>query len=202
MKTPGKAVILIDDREKYPVLFPENLRYYEAGGRPKLISIATRRSRMTEGDYALEADPFGCVIERKGSVRELAGNFLTADRGRALKAFHRLAAHTRTPILLLDFSISDFYREAQGQPPAGHVASEILRLATSLGLTVISAGPCRGSNIRRNLGAFLAHYMIEDMIHVDKPHPATQLHPPSDKSASHPTKRSHPATSKGRKPPK
>ena len=168
MNPPKKIEVFYDDREKYPVLFPEHVRYYTADCKPKLVTVVATRKRLDVGDYCLAAEPHGCVIERKGSVEELAGNFFTADRRRAKSAFLSLVRTVRTPVLLLDFSLADFYRETQNQPTPGLVVSEVLRLARSLGLVVLSLGKCRGPNIRRNLGGFLIHYMLEDMLHAQE----------------------------------
>lgn len=158
----------MDDREKYPILFPANIRYYTSDCRPKLIAVTTKRKRLDVGDYALAVEPYGCVIERKGSVQELAGNFFTGDRRRAKSALMSLSGSVRTPVLLLDFSLADFYREAKNRPTPGIVVSEILRLARRLNIIILSAGPCRGANIRRDLGAFVVHYMLEDMLHAQE----------------------------------
>jgi hypothetical protein len=103
--------IAVDTREKKPLLFPEWIEELDRSKPPASRStlslrVMSSRVQMAEGDYRLiqhvgvERPPV--LIERKGSVFELAKNLLSVDRERAEGAIDRLCALTPHPILLLE----------------------------------------------------------------------------------------------------
>lgn len=162
MSNPPRSVTVeIDDREKYPVLFPPYVRWFDLDGRPHLIRVETTRRRLAVGDYRLASAPEGCVVERKGSLEELAGNLLTRDRRRCLSALLRLVRGCRQPVLLLDFSLPSALNVDGGSgPDPWQVASVLFHQVSSLGLQVFSCGACRGDGIRTRLGASLVMMML------------------------------------------
>ncbi len=165
MSVPQKVCVVRDDREKFPILFPAHVRYFTPDRRPHLIHIVPKVKRLPEGDYLLDEAPAGCIVERKGSIQELYSNLIGQDRMRAVSAFRRLSTSCSRPILLLDLSLGDFYRDIPGLPAPGHILSELLRTIRPLGIELLTVGPCKGSNIRTQLGSFIAHLLIEEYVH-------------------------------------
>ena len=164
-RTPDKVTVLIDDREKFPILFPGYVRWFSDPHSPHLIHVLTEKRRLVVGDYLLHECPDGCVVERKGSAVELAGNLVTSDRRRAVAAFRRLCSRCRRPVLVCDFSISDLQRELRpGGLMPGLVISELMRLLSDLDIGLVMPGPCKGPNVRRDLGALLVHMMLAEML--------------------------------------
>jgi len=158
---PSKITILSDTREKYPLLFPVHIRISGSTGAVKVVRVEVEQSVMPIGDYAIKGKEHLCTVERKGSARELAGNFLSMDRRRALNAFKRLKAHCEHPFVLLDISASDIMEDVSGFCGEGVVASVLLLELRQLGIPFFGFGPCKGNGIRRHLGAFVAHLLVE-----------------------------------------
>ena len=81
--------ILIDTREKLPLLFPKTIALGD-----RLVDLKTRRVRLSTGDYQLDSTrEEGVVVERKRNLEELASNF-TRDWPRFRRALDRLAECT------------------------------------------------------------------------------------------------------------
>ena len=161
VKVPNKVMIEIDSREKFPLLFPANIRYFDESGSPKLIRVETIVTHLPTGDYRMKEFPTGCLIERKGAARELATNLLGPDRRRCLSAIRRLCDSCHRPILLCDFSMADLQRD-QPNLPAGRLVSAVARLVSEYGLTLLIAGPCKRSTYRKQLGATIVHFMLSE----------------------------------------
>lgn len=97
MKT---LVVQVDSREKRPLLFPTTLKTWNRN-KEELVRVQTERVKLDAGDYRLRGHEDRAVIERKGSVRELAQNLLTADQKRQGRAFRKLAEACEFPYLFL-----------------------------------------------------------------------------------------------------
>ncbi|HCT51577.1 MAG TPA: hypothetical protein DF712_03875, partial [Balneola sp.] len=67
------------------------------------------KEQLETGDYQLQEDPMGTVIERKGSLSELSKNCITKDNKRFLSALDRLA-EARNPILMAEGTPTNFLR--------------------------------------------------------------------------------------------
>lgn len=107
--------ILIDTREQRPVSFPDGLVVLDDARRPSkkavlTVSLGTRAATLPAGDYALEGFEDRVLVERKGSLREIAGNCLTADRRRFTDCLQRLWDSCRRPYLLLEGTPAHLYR--------------------------------------------------------------------------------------------
>jgi len=92
--------VLVDSREKRPLLFPSTLKVWTRN-KGQLVQVETRVAKLDAGDYLLEGHEGKAVIERKGSVRELAQNLLSGDQRRQGRAFRRLAESCKHPYLFL-----------------------------------------------------------------------------------------------------
>jgi len=166
------VVVEVDDREKKPILFPKQLLWSPQPGHQELIEVQVRDARLRYGDYRLARYPRACVIERKGSVAELAQNLLTKrDRQRFRNAWVRFVTSCLCPVLVVD----DAIQKLDEVPPSlsqaaiyyeGRITgSEIARafwdlvLANPPALTLWT-GRSQSLVSRRRLGAQLIRLML------------------------------------------
>ena len=183
MPTPKGVTLLIDTREKRPLLFPERVLYYDRDKKPHLVRVDTARLSLRTGDYALEGYADRALVERKGSVRELCDNLLTGDRRRALSSLHRLAFGGTKSALLIEAKLSDFHPadpQLTGPPQA---LCELLRLASDYHIDLFFCGPLRAASTRRKLGTTVACWLIANVF--DPPQPRGDPHAPSKEEEEH-----------------
>jgi hypothetical protein len=147
--------VWIDSREKRPLLFPATLRL-----RGRTTPIVTIRKRLPEGDYCLADSPEVCLVERKGSAREIRENFLGADRHRALRALKRLSKASKRPILLLEVTASELLTPTRYIETPGPLVQEMLDTLASLRIEVLLPGACNFPTKRRRLGEFIVRLML------------------------------------------
>lgn len=106
-KIPTEITIQIDTREQYPLLFPAIIQIGHPELTYKMIPVAVKqeRTKLDCGDYRLKEYPEDCIVERKASQLEIWKNLNESlDRIRQAKAFRRLIASCRHPILLVEAS--------------------------------------------------------------------------------------------------
>jgi len=115
---------------------------------------------MNAGDYALKDYEHICIIERKGSMRELHNNFLTKDWKRASAALDRLARSTNYPYLMLEMPNPEFARVTKEVPSPERVFDILTRLAHSYDLRLWFAGNCKHPRTRRALGEQMIRIML------------------------------------------
>jgi hypothetical protein len=128
-----------------------------------LIKVETKKLALPIGDYLLEGFEDARVVERKGSVPELASNFLAGDdRRRAKAAFSRLVKGCRKPTLLLDFQVTQLYTKYKG--PEGLLPSVFFREIEDLGVDLVFGGRCKVAASRRYLGLVVLHMLLETAI--------------------------------------
>lgn len=89
-----KLTVVIDDREKRPLLFPGMIRF---AGVP--YEVLTTKRRLITGDYRLEGESPG-LIERKDGVMELWSYFLGKAQENGRRQLDRLSA-CLAPFLLV-----------------------------------------------------------------------------------------------------
>lgn len=168
MKIPRSLTVLVDSREKYPLLFPAHIDWYPSrGGKPKKIVVCTDKRVLEAGDYALEEYAYGCIIERKGSLRELHQNLLTDDYKRFKAAIERLAEACRYPYLLLDMTPADLHRPTEHVESPAEVVDALMEFVHRYGLRLWFAGSCKQYQARRILGeqvvrVILAHSLRDE----------------------------------------
>jgi len=92
--------ILIDSREKRPIIFPHSLE-----GPEGTIRIEVETTSLPTGDYSIEGHAgrpgefFGITIERKNSIEEIAAN-LTAERERFTREFLRMSLFQQAIVII------------------------------------------------------------------------------------------------------
>jgi ERCC4-type nuclease len=156
-----RLTVLIDTREKLPITFPASLKFWpDKGLRPVFIPVSTKKVTMKTGDYALKGFEDTCIIERKGSVRELHNNLLTKDWSRCQEAFKRLARATDYPYLLLEIPSPDFLKVTKDVPNPERVFDILTRLVHKYDFRLWFAGNCKHPRTRRALGEQMIRVML------------------------------------------
>lgn len=95
------------------------------------MTILQKRVTLPFGDYALENYP-ACVVERKGSIREVATNLLSNDRARFLAAVTRLAQNCPHPWLLLEGSLRKYLTPSIEVPCPGIALDALFQTLNTL----------------------------------------------------------------------
>ena len=156
---PTTLVVQIDTREKKPLLFPATLEVW-TGHRQKIVRVFIERVRLDAGDYCLK-DQRGCIVERKGSLRELNTNLLNpVDSGRQARAFRRLSEACDHPYLLVHTTTSDLLARTEHNPEPGRLVQVMTRCLTKYGLSLLVAPRTSGAVAGRVLGTLILHIMV------------------------------------------
>lgn len=149
---PRQITVLVDNRERIPLLFPKNLVWHPTrGGKGHLVKVVEKSTKILTGDYCLGGYKSGAVIERKGSLRELHQNLLTKDYRRFLSAIERLA-ECQFPYLLLDMTPGDLATVSEYVPDPSRVVDALMRIVAKYHLRLLFAGNCKYPLSRRRLG--------------------------------------------------
>jgi hypothetical protein len=165
IEIPKTLTIQIDDREKYPLLFPDYITIdhpYQLGGQTK-IRITTQPHRLNAGDYRLLEYPDCCIVERKGSQSEVIKNlFNPSDSVRQGKALLKLVKACTHPVLLLEVSPSKLLS------PSGFMVGwepdvlihRITKIIANYNLQVLWLPQPASPSARRHLGTTILHLML------------------------------------------
>lgn len=157
---PRNITVLIDTREKFPLLFPKTLDWHRGGrGRPHTFLVKTKTVRLPAGDYALLGYD-EALIERKGSLRELSNNIFSLDARRSRAAFQKLIEATENPYLLLDLTLGEMMTATEHVQDAKIIVDALLDLTQELGLKLLIVGGCRAAGARRMLGEFVIRLLL------------------------------------------
>jgi len=156
---PRSITILIDNREKNPLLFPNTLTVYRAN-RPYTIILNQESRHLSAGDYTLKDYPL-VGVERKASFTELAQNFCTRDWPRQQRALHRLTETYSYPLLLLEVSPATLLRSSlyTAIPPT-KMLSRLFAYAHSIHLPLWVINKTHSITQRYNIGTLVAYLLI------------------------------------------
>lgn len=188
--------ILTDTREQTPLSFPSHLPLLDPNRQPQsrtslTVKLGGRTQKLDAGDYALEGYERVCLVERKGSIRELAKNCLTADRTRFIAALDRLRAACLHPYVLVEGTLTDMAQDPN--VPDWWTALDSLQrllLERNIGLIFL---PNKGAIQRRMIGEWVARLLVNSSlspilpaITPEEPQCPTTSHlsPSADPSAS------------------
>lgn len=158
-----KVVVEIDCREKHPLLFPTQLIWSRGRGSREMVAVETVGRQLRFGDYRLAQAPNAVVIERKGSLDEIAQNLLTRDHLRFREAWNRLITGCDYPVLAIDGSIATFDKLRGNYPDS--ITPEVVQCALWRWVAVhkvpvIWLGNTTTINTRRAVGAQLLRLML------------------------------------------
>lgn len=153
--------IEVDNREKYPLLFPATVQVTDPITRKSTLKdVRTVKVHLPAGDYRLADHPTACIIERKGSQRELFNNFFTSDNKRQGRAFQKLKKACRYPVIFIEESpLRLFCPTLQIKEPEKMVSLLTYYLAC-LDIPVIWMSQGQASTRRRKMGAFILHTLL------------------------------------------
>lgn len=152
-------IIVVDTREQRPLPFPRFLRCAApAGGGTRTVRVHTLRRALSEGDYLLEGEPTGTIVERKGSLREVAQNCLSGDLTRFTSALSRLAEACDRPVLLLEGSVADLSPRNKGDDFRPGV-DKLIRMTNERGVSLLVL-PAKTLEQRRHVGEWVARLLI------------------------------------------
>ena len=159
--------LVIDTREKVPLHFPAHLVVLDDKTPPLqkkavTVKLSTVKERLKTGDYLLQGHRDQVLVERKGSLREVAQNCLSGDRDRFLKSLERMRDECRVPILFLEGSITKFL----GMPSKelGDIQPELcldalIRLTLRFGIHLFIQ-PTATLSQRRRAGEMVARFLL------------------------------------------
>ena len=165
--------IIQDTREKKPLLFGAqpggDPRYLpmlrDVDGSTTTIRLHVVRSKLDTGDYALRGYERLCLIERKGSIREVAQNCLTGDRLRVGRAFGRLRSECRMPVLLLEGTMSSLLKCRYTKKPYAALDA-LLRLIAEYDLRLLMLSTST-VGMRQQMGELVARLLINTAVAYD-----------------------------------
>ena len=171
---PKQITVLIDTREKIPLLFPKTIPWHLSTRDSRYINVKTERKCLKTADYYLKNHSATCMIERKGSIAELHQN-TTVDRGRCRRALDRLAQATAHPYVLLDGTAATFLR------PSPHVAVPQRALqffledcvSREIAILWLGGGSTRPARIK--VGTALLQILLSHIFHLTVPKPSSIL---------------------------
>jgi ERCC4-type nuclease len=161
--------LIIDTREKKPLIFPANLRVLSPNASPhlcktNLLRVHTKKEKLDTGDYLLRGYETVTMIERKGSLREVATNCLNQrDRKRFVACLERMKDACAEPILLLEGTPLESLRKTKHVLEPGAAIDALMRLLTEYGIKLLLL-PTASSAQRRATGEWAARLLINGAI--------------------------------------
>jgi hypothetical protein len=176
--------ILIDNREKRPLQFPEYLTIWNRGTLPTspsktTVRLLTRTATLPTGDYVLADSPTSCVIERKQDLRELHGNLVTeTGRRRFLAELVRLQSF-RHRILFLEGTPDTLMSKVPPEVTPEIVRDLLFHLLSTYQVELLLL-PCQTANARLAAAQWIAARLIGEA--TSWPSPATPPPDPPSKS--------------------
>lgn len=158
--------IVVDTREQKPFPFPEFLTIGLPGSgyqRPKVETVQLRvvRQELPAGDYLLGTHPCRTIIERKGSLFEVATNCLSGDRKRFLKALDKLREAAENPVLILEGAPTQVRKVSEENPECLAGLSQLVRDVSERGIA-LEILDARTARQRRDAGYWIALRLVSD----------------------------------------
>jgi hypothetical protein len=122
---------------------------------------------LSEGDYCISGHESACLVERKGSINEVAMNCLSRDRKRFVDALERLADSTEHPVLFLEGSPVDLTGRLQpgsNLPESGPALDALFDLTHRYNIDLVIA-PAKTVRQRRAAGEMVARLLLSAVLH-------------------------------------
>lgn len=161
---PAEVTVLIDSREKCPILFPSTvfIAHPELTYKKIPIGVKTDVTKLDFGDYALKEYEDVCAFERKATQLEIYKNLNDShDRIRQAKAFRRLATSCKYPYLLVEASPAELLAN---DPKIKNPEIVVHRLGLALAKYNFRAlfipWRSRSVDVRRKTGTLMIHIML------------------------------------------
>lgn len=160
--------ILVDDREKQPLIFPANMQLlspqWPAVDSTQVVRLQTESVRMTTGDYAIKGKEWACIIERKKNLDEIAQNLLNPKRRQLFVAeLERLREGCRYPVLFFEGSAATLLTPTKRTESPHKVADAFVRFMARYGVQTVFA-PMSTVAQRRQAGEYAARILIAGVL--------------------------------------
>ena len=162
MKPPKSVTVLIDEQEKKhkALLFPKTVRWLDQDGQAYLIQVKPERRHLKTADYVLARWPKKCMVEKKGSIRELHNNLFTKDRSRQNRALDRLVSEAEYPVLLCDFGYQQAFQETDHVENPSRVVDRLFQVVRDRGLYLLWLSNPGSPAARRRVGEIVLRLML------------------------------------------
>lgn len=157
--------LLVDDREKIPLLFPEHLVMLDPNHpatRRKTVTVALHVDKATlkTGDYLLSGFRQATIVERKRGLEEIATNCLNPkDRKRFGACLERMYKGARQPVLLMEGTPDVLLKPSRYVEDPWCVIDEFQRLLITFGIQ-LHLMPTKTQAQRRAAGEWTARMLI------------------------------------------
>lgn len=166
---PSKITVLIDSRERHPLLFPKWITVFPDRSCDVVhIEVETEMVTMPAGDYTLKGYDSVCIGETKRSLRELYNNVCTKDWDREVRALKRLSESCKYPLLIWEMTPSELFRPTSFVPDPQLVFDRWMQVVVRFNLRLMLAGVGRGPGPRRTLGEQMVRLMLA---YIENPSP-------------------------------
>ena len=166
-------VILQDTREKKPLLFPETILMLDETKPPWFrrtvrVRLRVEKFPLKTGDYCLLGHESVGLVERKGSLREVAGYCLTKDGCRRFASqVDRLKEEAALPYLLLEGTPMDLLRATKYVEKPGLAMDSFQRFLLNQEIPLILL-PAATTTARKAVGEWVARLLINGTIINDR----------------------------------
>ncbi len=166
MTPPRKITVLVDDREKDAVLFPRSITWHPTrnGKGVREIQIAVQRKRLKTGDYYLEKFRKISIMEKKGSLTEIANNTIGGGTRSFQSQLDRLRETTRYPYLLLTDSFSKMTCPSKWNTDPMRVLSHLFQECTRRNINLLWIGGAHSPKARVRLGETILRIMLSHVL--------------------------------------
>lgn len=154
--------ILVDEREKKPLTFPEYIVCLNPGKDPchqtgTTVRLITQKRTMKTGDYKIDGHP--ALLERKGSISEISQNLLTSEgRRRFTECCRRLRDESPCPAVMLE-GLVIMPEVIAGKPHPGLAIDALLRILNEYRIQLLVL-PTSTAGQRRAAGEWTARWLI------------------------------------------
>ena len=159
--------ILVDEREKKPLTFPEYIVCLNPGKDPchqtgTTVRLLTQKRTMKTGDYKIDGHP--ALLERKGSISEISQNLLTSEgRRRFTECCRRLRDESPCPAVMLE-GLVIMPEVIAGKPHPGLAIDALLRILNEYRIQLLVL-PTSTAGQRRAAGEWTARWLITQEHH-------------------------------------
>ena len=163
--------ILVDEREKKPLTFPEYIVCLNPGKDPchqtgTTVRLITQKRTMKTGDYKIDGHP--ALLERKGSISEISQNLLTHEgRRRFTECCRRLRDESPCPAVMLE-GLVIMPEVIAGKPHPGLAIDALLRILNEYRIQLLVL-PTSTAGQRRAAGEWTARWLITQEHHGTSP---------------------------------
>ena len=161
--------IVQDTREKKPLKFPANLKVLDDNHPPHkqrmvTVRLHTVQDKLEAGDYLLRGHEGKTIIERKGSLREIAKNCLNEkDRVRFIKALTKLRDACDHPIVMLEGTPLEMEKPCKNVHSPAAAVDAFMRLMREYKIELILL-PGKTYSHRRACAIWVARMLINGAI--------------------------------------